>query len=43
MQLATEKSLQNRTLADISGALPPKLISGEIRVVDAERALGAAE
>jgi hypothetical protein len=43
MQLATEKSLQNKTRADISGALLPTLISGEIRVVDAEPALGAAE
>jgi len=38
----TQRSLESRTLAAIRDTLLPKLISGELRIRDAERIVGKA-
>lgn len=42
MQFADQAHCQNQTLASLRDALLPKLISGELRVPDAERIVGRA-
>ena len=42
MQKILANLLENQTLAELRDTLLPKLMSGEIRIKDAEREVGAA-